>query len=106
MRAGHTCRVSVLAAGHAVLSSDDDPALGHAPASAGQASTVIRERPSQDERARTGPVEPTVLKTKFSVPRGPTTMVSRGRLLDALDAGVQGPLTLLAAPPVPARARC
>ena len=59
---------------------------------------MIRERPSQDERARTGPVEPTVLKTKFSVPRGPTTMVSRGRLLDALDAGVQGPLTLLAAP--------
>ena len=39
-----------------------------------------------------------MLKTKFSVPRGPTTMVSRGRLLDALDAGVQGPLTLLAAP--------
>ena len=48
---------------------------------------MIRERPSQDKRARTGPVEPTVLKTKFSVPRGPTTMVSRGRLLDALDAG-------------------
>ena len=59
---------------------------------------MIRERPSQDERARTGPAEQTVLKTKFSVPRGPTTMVSRGRLLDALDAGVQGPLTLLAAP--------
>jgi hypothetical protein len=33
MRAGHTCRVSVPAAGHAVLSSDDDPALEHAPAS-------------------------------------------------------------------------
>jgi LuxR family maltose regulon positive regulatory protein len=59
---------------------------------------VIGERPSQDERAESRPPQPTVLKTKFSVPRGPSTMVSRGRLLDALDAGAQGPLTLLAAP--------
>jgi LuxR family maltose regulon positive regulatory protein len=61
-------------------------------------ATVIRDRPSQDERARTWPAEQTVLKTKFAVPRGPITMVPRRRLLDALDAGVQGPLTLLAAP--------
>jgi LuxR family transcriptional regulator, maltose regulon positive regulatory protein len=59
---------------------------------------VIGERPSQDERAASQPAEHTVLKTKFSVPRRPTTMVSRERLLDSLDAGVQGPLTLLAAP--------
>ena len=49
-----------------------------------------------DQSAR--PAEQTVLKTKFSVPRGPATMVSRRRLLDALDAAVQRPLTLLAAP--------
>ena len=59
---------------------------------------MIGERPSQDQRPESRPAEHTVLKTKFSVPRGPSTMVSRGRLLDALDAGVQGPLTLLAAP--------
>ena len=57
-----------------------------------------RERPSQDERAASGPAERTVLKTKFAVPRGPITMVPRRRLLHSLDAGVQGPLTLLAAP--------
>jgi LuxR family transcriptional regulator, maltose regulon positive regulatory protein len=39
-----------------------------------------------------------VLKTKFAVPRSPTATVARPRLLDLLDAGVQGPLTLLAAP--------
>ena len=59
---------------------------------------MIRERPSQDERAASGPAERTVLKTKFAVPRGPITMVPRRRLLHSLDAGVQGPLTLLAAP--------
>jgi LuxR family maltose regulon positive regulatory protein len=59
---------------------------------------VIGERPSQEERAASPPAQHAVLKTKFSVPRGPLTMVSRDRLLDALDAGVQGPLTLLAAP--------
>jgi LuxR family maltose regulon positive regulatory protein len=59
---------------------------------------VIGERPSQGELADTPPVQHAVLKTKFSVPRGPLTMVTRDRLLDALDAGVQGPLTLLAAP--------
>jgi LuxR family maltose regulon positive regulatory protein len=42
--------------------------------------------------------EQTVLRTKFAVPRGPSTMVLRPRLLDALDAGVRRPLTLLAAP--------
>jgi LuxR family maltose regulon positive regulatory protein len=63
-----------------------------------QSAAVIGERRSEDERARSRPSKHTVLKTKFSVPRGPSTMVSRGRLLDALDAGVQGPLTLLAAP--------
>ena len=59
---------------------------------------MIGERPSQEERADSPPVQHAVLKTKFSVPRGPLTMVTRDRLLDALDAGVQGPLTLLAAP--------
>ena len=39
-----------------------------------------------------------VLTTKLAVPRRPPAMVSRGRLLDVLDAGVQRPLTLLAAP--------
>ena len=53
--------------------------------------------PEVDDQS-TRPAEQTVLKTKFSVPRGPATMVSRGRLLDALDAAVQRPLTLLAAP--------
>jgi LuxR family maltose regulon positive regulatory protein len=61
-------------------------------------ATVIRELPSQDERAAMWPAGQTVLRTKFAVPRGPITMVSRPRLLHSLDAGVQGPLTLLAAP--------
>jgi LuxR family maltose regulon positive regulatory protein len=59
---------------------------------------VIGERPSQEEPTESSPAPHAALKTKFSVPRGPLTMVSRDRLLDALDAGVQGPLTLLAAP--------
>ena len=39
-----------------------------------------------------------LLATKFSVPRGPRAAVLRHRLLDRLDTGVQGPLTLVAAP--------
>jgi LuxR family transcriptional regulator, maltose regulon positive regulatory protein len=39
-----------------------------------------------------------LLATKFSVPREPRAAVVRQRLLDLLDAGVQGPLTLVAAP--------
>jgi LuxR family transcriptional regulator, maltose regulon positive regulatory protein len=39
-----------------------------------------------------------LLATKFSVPRGPKAAVLRHRLLDLLDSGVQGPLTLVAAP--------
>jgi LuxR family maltose regulon positive regulatory protein len=46
-----------------------------------------------------GPAVPhAVLATKFSVPRGPKAAVVRHRLLDLLDAGVRGPLTLVAAP--------
>src|SRR5262249_52353394 len=43
-------------------------------------------------------VSAALLATKFSVPRGPKAMVLRPRLLDMLDAGTRGPLTLLAAP--------
>jgi LuxR family maltose regulon positive regulatory protein len=43
-------------------------------------------------------VSAALLATKFAVPRGPKAMVVRPRLLDVLDAGTQGPLTLLAAP--------
>jgi LuxR family maltose regulon positive regulatory protein len=39
-----------------------------------------------------------LLATKLSVPRGPKAVVVRDRLLDRLDVGVQGPVTLLAAP--------
>lgn len=39
-----------------------------------------------------------VAQTKFAVPRGPTATVVRPRLLDMLDDGVEGPLTLVAAP--------
>jgi LuxR family transcriptional regulator, maltose regulon positive regulatory protein len=39
-----------------------------------------------------------LLATKFSVPRGPKAAVLRRRLLDRLDVGVQGPLTLVSAP--------
>jgi len=39
-----------------------------------------------------------LLQTKFAVPRGPKAAVARPRLLDMLDAGVEGPLTLVAAP--------
>jgi LuxR family maltose regulon positive regulatory protein len=39
-----------------------------------------------------------LLATKFSVPREPRAAVLRRRLLDMLDVGVQGPLTLVAAP--------
>jgi LuxR family maltose regulon positive regulatory protein len=59
---------------------------------------MIGDHPRQDTRIDGEPADRAVRKTKFSVPRGPTTMVPRDRLLDALDAGVQGPLTLLAAP--------
>src|SRR5215211_1214893 len=44
------------------------------------------------------PASDALLATKFSVPREPKAAVVRERLLDTLDAGVQGPLTLLAAP--------
>jgi LuxR family maltose regulon positive regulatory protein len=40
----------------------------------------------------------TFLATKFSPPRTPRAMISRPRLLDLLDAGARGPVTLLAAP--------
>jgi LuxR family transcriptional regulator, maltose regulon positive regulatory protein len=40
----------------------------------------------------------TLLRTKFAVPRGPKAAVVRARLLDRLDAGVEAPLTLVAAP--------
>jgi LuxR family maltose regulon positive regulatory protein len=39
-----------------------------------------------------------LLATKLSVPRGPRAAVLRPRLLDRLDGGVQGPVTLVAAP--------
>jgi LuxR family transcriptional regulator, maltose regulon positive regulatory protein len=39
-----------------------------------------------------------LLATKFSPPRMPQAMIPRPRLLDMLDAGVEGPVTLLAAP--------
>ncbi|MEN3283569.1 MAG: LuxR family transcriptional regulator, maltose regulon positive regulatory protein [Solirubrobacteraceae bacterium] len=39
-----------------------------------------------------------VAQTKFAVPRGPTATVVRSRLLDVLDEGVEGALTLVAAP--------
>jgi LuxR family maltose regulon positive regulatory protein len=39
-----------------------------------------------------------LLATKFSVPRGPRAAVLRRRLLDVLDTGVRGPLTLVTAP--------
>ena len=39
-----------------------------------------------------------LLATKFSVPREPKAAVLRRRLLDLLDTGMQGPLTLVAAP--------
>jgi LuxR family transcriptional regulator, maltose regulon positive regulatory protein len=40
----------------------------------------------------------TLLRTKFAVPRGPRAIVVRPRLFDALDAAVEAPLTLVAAP--------
>src|SRR6476469_1798075 len=63
---------------------------------AGDDAPVLSVLAAHDQSGR--PAEQTVLKTKFSVPRGPAAMVPRGRLLDALDAAVQRPLTLLAAP--------
>jgi LuxR family transcriptional regulator, maltose regulon positive regulatory protein len=38
-----------------------------------------------------------LLATKLCVPRGPKTIIVRDRLLDRLDVGVQGPVTLVAA---------
>ena len=43
-------------------------------------------------------VSDALLATKLSVPRGPRAAVVRHRLLDQLDLGVQGPVTLVAAP--------
>jgi LuxR family transcriptional regulator, maltose regulon positive regulatory protein len=45
------------------------------------------------------PFAGTLPATKFALPREQVAMVVRGRLLDALDAAVERPLTLLAAPP-------
>jgi LuxR family transcriptional regulator, maltose regulon positive regulatory protein len=42
-------------------------------------------------------VSDALLATKLSVPRGPKAAVVRHRLLDQLDLGVQGPVTLVAA---------
>ena len=42
-------------------------------------------------------VSDALLATKLSVPRGPKAAVLRHRLLDRLDAGMQGPVTLVAA---------
>jgi len=39
-----------------------------------------------------------VLSPTFTVPRGPKTIVVRPRLFDLVDLGVQGPMTLVAAP--------
>src|SRR5436305_14980622 len=39
-----------------------------------------------------------MLATKLVAPRPPPVTVRRPRLLDAVDAGVRGPLTLVAAP--------
>ena len=47
-----------------------------------------------------------LLATKFSVPRGPKAAVAPPAAAQLLDAGVQGPLTLVAAPAGAARARC
>ena len=44
--------------------------------------------------------------TKFIPPQVPTGHIARPRLTDALNAGVGGALTLLAAPAGAARARC
>jgi LuxR family transcriptional regulator, maltose regulon positive regulatory protein len=49
-------------------------------------------------RGRRARAATAVLTTKLAVPRRPPAMVARGRLLDAIDAGMEGPLTLLAAP--------
>jgi len=43
-------------------------------------------------------VSDALLATKLSVPRGPKAAVLRERLLDRLDTGVDGPVTLVAAP--------
>ena len=44
------------------------------------------------------PMSDALLATKLSAPRGPKAAVVRHRLLDRLDTGVQGPVTLVAAP--------
>ena len=50
-----------------------------------------------DHRDMRGPaVSNALLATKFSVPRRAKAAVLRPRLLDLLDTGVQGPLTLVA----------
>ena len=42
--------------------------------------------------------EPPLLRTKFSIPQIPSGTISRPRLTEKIHRGVEGPLTLLAAP--------
>jgi LuxR family maltose regulon positive regulatory protein len=56
-------------------------------------------RTRHDHREMPGPATSDApLATKFSVPRRPKAAVLRPRLLDLLDTGVQGPVTLVVAP--------
>src|SRR5512139_1515142 len=42
--------------------------------------------------------EPPLLQTKISIPQIPSGSISRPRLIKQIQSGVEGPLTLLAAP--------
>jgi LuxR family maltose regulon positive regulatory protein len=43
-------------------------------------------------------IEPPLLRTKISIPQIPSGSISRPRLIEQIERGVEGPLTLLAAP--------
>ena len=43
-------------------------------------------------------IEPPLLRTKISIPQIPSGSISRWRLIEQIQRGVEGPLTLLAAP--------
>src|SRR5918993_2251150 len=61
--------------------------------------TMSRRSRGQPDRWRPPPgAGPPLLASKLSLPRPPRWLVARGRLVELLDAGVQGRLTLLIGP--------
>jgi len=60
--------------------------------------TLARGQINLTDTARPTPFETPLLDAKFAVPTHSLPLVARPRLLERLDRGVQGPITLVSAP--------